>query len=378
MQIVKKQEKAGIICFYLAILIHSIVMCVGYSSAEVPFRGKLLIAAWGLCCFKILTTKYDKAEWIVMAIAGAVGVTCYVSAGEKYLLYVAVLIFAAKSVDMGKVLRCVGISALAAALIVAVLSLFGIGGAIVDTRDYGRGMVESRYCLGFSHANNLHGTVWYLMCLYVYIFRDKIGWKSYTVLTIINIGMYLLTGSRTGVAVAEAVVLAGLMHTYLNKYVWGKMWPYIAGMLAFLATIVITVVSVSVDCYTGYGPVLNKLNSITTGRLSLAYQSAYIGDWRPFMQGGAHVSTVDNGFAAVASDYGYVALIVFVAFIVWLLIKLTVTENGILYAIAVTAILYTFMERSYTINDAYLLSNLLYVAAMITLGEGYERKEHQA
>ena len=48
--------------------------------------------------------------------------------------------------------------------------VLGVGGMVVDVRDYGRGGVENRFCLGFSHANNLHGTLWYVMALLLYLF----------------------------------------------------------------------------------------------------------------------------------------------------------------------------------------------------------------
>jgi len=379
MQILKKGEKVGIYCFHIAILIHLSIMCEEFSIWEMPLRGRLLQLAFVLGAVKIVTTYYEKYEWILMGLVGALSVAGYLASGEKYIAYVAVMIFAAKSVDMRAILNYITLAVLLSIIIVPVLALTGVGGVVVDTRDYGRGIVESRYPLGFNHANNLHGTLWYLFAMLTYIFKDRADWRHYAGMAVINAGLFYLTRSRAGFIVTGIIILAGFAYRYWKEAVFDRIWIYIAGMVAFLAVIVLTVISVSVDCFSGYGPVLKKLDSITTGRLSLAYQSAFIGEWKPLSQGGSHAYAVDNGFAGVPADYGYIAAIVFIAFIIWLMIRVTIKREGILFMIVLTAVLYTFMEKTYVINDAYMLSNLMYVVAMILLGNAKnETEKHQA
>ncbi len=164
------------------------------------------------------------------------------------------------------------------------------------------------------------------------------------------------------------MIIAGVIYRYCNRLVFEKIWPYVAGYLLFGFVVVLTLISVTVDYYAGYGPVLSKLNRITTGRINLAYQGACISNWRLFTSGADLSVTVDNGFAAIPANYGIVVGIIYILFVGFVMYKCTKQKNGITFAIVVTCILYTFMERSYTINDAYLLSNLTVVVAMMLKG----------
>jgi hypothetical protein len=379
-QIIKKCDKAANITYYIAILIHIAIMCEGFSVWETPQRGRLLQIAFALCCIKILMTYYEKIEWIAIALIGAISIAGYVCSKEKYVVYVAVLIIAARNVDMKVVLSLVYYGVLISTILIAVFSLAGLGGTVSETRDYGRGIVETRYYLGFSHANNLHGTIWYIYALAAIIYKDRMDWKHYTLATFFNVGIYVLTGSRAGLVVAQLIIFACIAYTYLNKFVFEKLWIYILGFVALVATLVLTIISVSVDPIKGYGTVLTKINNALTNRLRLSYESAYIGDWHALTVGGSHKDTIDNGFASIPAAYGYIIGLLFVVFIVYIMYRTYKTKDGILFSVIVTTILYTFMESSYTVNDAYLLCNLMFIAAMILMGSktNNEPEEHTA
>lgn len=365
MQIIKGYDKAANIIYYIAVMIHIAIMCVGYSIWEIPLRGRLMQLAFLLCCVKILMTRYEKAEWILIAVVGALSIASYICTKEKYVVYVAVLIIAARNADMRFILKAILGSVLVSLSFVVILSLTGVGGDISETRDFGRNIVETRYMLGFSHANNLHGTVWYAIAIMIMLFKEKLDWRFYSLATVVNIVLYFMTRSRAGVVVVQLVIIAGVLYRYFNKAVFDKVWVYILGFLAYMATLAITIVSVIIDPWKGYGKFLAKLNEILTYRIWLAYESAYIGDWHALTMGGSHKDTIDNGFVAVPADYGYVIAILFVAFIAYLIFKTYKNKEGILYVTLMSAVFYTFMERSYMINNAYLLSNLIYIVAMV-------------
>ena len=159
-------------------------------------------------CFglKILLTKYNLKEWLIIGVIGILGITSYVTMDTKYLIYISVMIFASKGIDSTKVLRYIFYASLAGMILVIVLSLTGIGGPIYDIRDYGRGTIEKRWTLGFNHANNLHGTFWYVISLGLYLYKEKINWIHLSILTILNIFHFLLTVSKTGFIVAQIVI----------------------------------------------------------------------------------------------------------------------------------------------------------------------------
>jgi len=369
MQIIKKCDKISPYIYMVAVFIHLAVMCGEYGVWEIPFRGRLLQLACVLCFVKILMTYYDFVEWLLLTGMGILSIVSYLFTREKYVVYVAVLIFAAKSVDMKWLLKIILDTSIVAMVTVAVLAFLGQGGMVVDVRDYGRGAVESRYCLGFNHANNLHGTFWYVISLIVILYEEKLGWIAYTVMTVLNVVLFILTASKAGFGVTMMVLLAGILNRYAKKYTFDRLYMYILGMAGYVGVIILTIVSASVSFLDGYGPVLKKLDSITTGRLNLAYQSAYIGDWMLFSDGGNHKYTVDNGFAALAADYGIVVWCVYLALIVGLVVIAAKKKYGIIFATLMSCVIYTFMERSFVLNDAYLLANLTFIVAMYLMGD---------
>lgn len=380
MQIIKKCDKAANIIYYIAILIHIAIMCEGFSVWETPQRGRLLQIAFILCCVKILMTYYEKIEWIAIAIIGALSIASYICSKEKYMVYVAVLIIAARNVDMKVVLSLIFEGVVISTILISIFSLTGLGGTVSETRDFGRGIVETRYYLGFSHANNLHGTIWFIYAMAAILYKDRMDWKAYTVATFFNVALFMLTGSRAGLIVAQLIVFACIAYTYFNKYVFEKIWIYILGLVGFIATLILTIISVSVDPINGYGALLNRINNALTNRLRLAYESAYIGDWHALTMGGSHKDTIDNGFASIPASYGYIIGLIFIIFIIYIMYKTFKKKDGILFSVIVTTILYTFMESSYTVNDAFLLCNLMFIAAMILMGSktNNEPEEHTA
>ena len=76
----------------------------------------------------------------------------------------------------------------------------------------------------------------------------------------------------------------------------------------------------------------------------------------------------------------YIIGLIFIVFIIYIMYKTFKLKDGILFSVIVTTILYTFMESSYTVNDAYLLCNLMFIAAMILIGKktDNELEEHEA
>lgn len=372
MQIIKRFDKQANYIFYVTILIHLLVLCVEFGAWDMPLRGRLLQLAFGLGCIKILMTYYEKYEWILMIILGGIGALSYVFTKEKYVLYVVVLVFAAKSVDMKLLIKVIMFSTLLATLLISILSLMGVGGPASLTLEFRPGQIETRYCLGFSHPNNVHGTLWYIVSLAIILYKDRFDWRIYTALTVINVVLYIFTDSKAGLGVTQLMIIAGLAYKYANNYFFEKKWIYIIGALIFVTILTLTIISVNVCGWYGYGPVLSKIDSATAGRISIAYNNARMSWWKPWYGYHRKDIIVDNGFASLGNDLGYVIWIAYLLVQMWLMYICAKKKNGILFAIMVTCQMYTFMESSYMLNFVYLLSNLSYITAMQFIGKGTE------
>ncbi len=368
MQLIKKCEKYGNVLFYIAILLNIAVMCEGFSVWESLPAGRMLQVAFVLCVLKIATTYYEKWEWAVMIVLGIIGTLSYCISGEKFMIYLVVLIFAAKAVDAKMVTLLSFDGVWITTILLAIFSLTDNGGTVKMVQEFGRGMVETRYCLGFNHPNNLHGTLWYILCLWIILYKDRNDWRHYLVATIINIVLYVFTVSRTGVVVSELVIIAGFVYTYWNEKVFEKKITYYIGYVLTGIVLVISLLAVTLKV-DHYGPILSFINKCANGRLEWANIGANISSWNAFLPGFSNAEqVVDNGFARVPAAYGYVCAIIFVAFFVWAIYKSSVKKTGILLAVILTTVLYTFMESSYTVNDMFLLSNPVVIVAFCYLG----------
>lgn len=369
-QIIKNKEKVGKYCFYAATWMLLLVMILGHSAWEMPYRGRVLQLAFLLFCIKIVTTGYRVEEWLVMIVLGGLGSLSYMSGGEEYVVSIIVMIFSAKDIEMRKILKWIFYVTLIGTLCIICLSLLGAGGMTVDVRNYGRGSVEARWCLGFSHANNLHGTFWYLSALFVYLFFDRLHLGHYIGLSVLNIGLFGLTISKAGLITTQLLFLAVCIVRYYPKI---EKWTgiYILGVLCVVGIVGISLISVTIP--SEGSTVLQWLDRFFTGRISLAYQGANIVNWKPFTHIG-QMGVVDNGWITVCFNYGYLIGILFVCAQIYLIYVTYKRKNGICLAILVTNTFYTFMEATYTMNNAYFLCNLSYVMAMVLMGEANESK----
>lgn len=368
MQLVKRQEKPGDIAFYIGIGIQLLIMVVGYGDWGIPLHGRLMQIAFILFCVKILTTEYSKAEWLSMFILGGIGILSYVGTKDEYVLSVIVMIFAAKNIDFNRVCKWILWIAIVFTVGTALLSLCGVGGMAVDIRDYGRGGVEARWCLGFGHANNLHGTVWYIVALAVYLYYDKINWKSCILATIGNLGLFYLTASRGGmIATQVVIILVGLSKYW--KSLFSKKWIYLFATVEIIGVSILSVVSAIIPFEKH--PILSIPDRLSTGRLHLAYWYADISKWNLLASGG-ELKAIDNGWVLMFFCYGYIIGIVFILFHILLVYKMWTNRNGVLITLLITGVFYTFMEATYMVNSAYLLCNVIYISAMIFMGEKEE------
>lgn len=361
MQLIKKQERLGEILFGAGILIHILLMTIGYGDWSIPLHGRFMQLAFGLFCVKILCTYYTKQEWIAMILLGMLGAVSYLYTRDEYVLSVIVMIFAAKNTDMKKVCKWIFYFAMLFTIGTAILSLFGIGGLAVDVRDYGRGSEEARWCFGFGHANNIHGTIWYLVMLAVFLYFEKIKWQHYLVLTIGNIVLFYFTASRSGMIALQIVILAAVVLKYFPK-IADTVWIYILCAVEIIGFVILSLVSAVIS--PERTPVISTLDNLLTGRLHLIRWYADMSKWRIFSSGG-DASIIDDGWAAVFMSYGYVIGIVFILFHVYLLYRIWKEKDGVLLIMLATVVFYTFMEASYTMNSAYLLCNFSYIVAMI-------------
>lgn len=207
MKIEQKQiEKIAYGSFYLGVIIEVLMVIIDKSALINPVEGRLFQLTFLLFLIKTCLTRYDKKEYAVIASFLALGAISYFVTGRNDIVRIVMFLAACKNVDMRKCLRLVFYMTLTGCLFIMLLSLFGIGGGMALTQDYGRGSVETRYTFGMGHPNALQCMVWALTVLALYLYGEKWKWYGYAAALAVNIGFFFLTDSKTSLVAAVFAV----------------------------------------------------------------------------------------------------------------------------------------------------------------------------
>ena len=357
MQIIKNKEKIGNILFAIGILIELLVMVIDHSSfMELPFRGRFTHVAFAIFCIKILMTNYTKSQWAIMIASGVLGLLSYITCGDEYVIRAVVFIFAAKEIDLRKTLQIILYGMLLGTIVIIGLAVLGVAGNIKTVADFGRTGIETRYVLGFNHANNLHDVMWYLLALILLLTHEKWNWKHYLLATIANIGLFSLTVSRNGMIAVQLLLVACFVIRYFPKFNVMK-FPYILGGIGLGICLWMTWLGGK------YGAVNSRLaaffDRFLTNRLEMIWEFAPISAWKFFPEG-RELYYVDNGFATLFFYYGYVVGFVYIALLIYMLYCLYKKQDGVGLCVLVTAIFITFIETTFIFNTS-LLCNMVFV-----------------
>ena len=79
-----------------------------------------------------------------------------------------------------------------------------------------------------------------LAALGVYVWFDRMKWYSYLFLMLLNVGVYLLTRSKTSMLITAAFILGACLFTFV-KGLRKKTFFYVCGLLVFLLCIAFSV-----------------------------------------------------------------------------------------------------------------------------------------
>ncbi len=355
-QLIKGRKNIVEILFSIALVLELIVMMTDHmASWTLPYRGRVTHVAFVFLCLKILFTEYDYKQVVLVLLSGVLGVISYITCGDEYVIRAIVFVAAGLGIDFKRNLKIMLWGTLIGTLMIISLALLGICGDIADVRHYGRGIVETRYCLGFSHANNVHCMLWYIISLLVILKSDSLKNIHYISLLAMNVGLYFLTASRTGLlATAAVIVLSAVIKQYNNQRI---RLSYLAiAVLSFATCITLSLRS----AYTWplYSEFLEKLDGMLTGRLEMVWEHMPMNSWVMFP--GSRISEyVDNGFVSITYIYGTVVGLLFCSMIIYIIYESYKKNKMDLMIILISSILVIFMESTYIINVSLLCNMVL-------------------
>ena len=138
----EKRDIIGYYLFFAGVMLELLVMVTdNAANFTMPYRGRITHVAFALFIIKVLISKYQVKEWLALFGFGMLGAISYLTCDDEYIIRIVAIIFASKSVEISKILKCILFTTVVASFITILLSIGGISGQICETRHYGRGMV---------------------------------------------------------------------------------------------------------------------------------------------------------------------------------------------------------------------------------------------
>lgn len=300
-------QKMGTYLFYIAIALETLFVLLDKSEYILQqetwdFRFTFLL----LAC-KIATTKYSVKEWAALIGFTGIGIVSFLVTDREEIVRIVGLMAACKDVAPQKIGKLVFWETLIGSVIIAFLSLMGVYGTVSLTAFFrGGGIEETRYCLGMGHPNALHCMFLVIMILGLAVYDRYMKWYSYTGAFILNFLLYLLTDSRTSVAITTvAILLAAFIH-YAGVWKDRKV-VYILGISMLAACVVfsifIAVVGVEI-------PVLRTIDDYINGRFQWAKSEGGIQFWSLFSNE-ANQNFMDMAYVRLFYWYGIFPAVVY-------------------------------------------------------------------
>lgn len=370
----EKMNKIGNLCFWIALVIESVIVMIDKSAYINPWEGKLFRLTFVLFCIKVITTQYSKKEWIAIAIAGILVSISYLVNDKDEVVRAAVFVISCKNIDVKKILKVVLGITLAGSVILFVLAASGTFGAMTMTANFGRGpfpgIVETRYCFGMGHPNAFQCMMYMMTVLCLYIYIERMKWYHFVLLFLINVITYHYTDSNTAMLVIGATIIGAAIMKYV-PILKNLKWIYWLSAAFVLALVIFS----AVGSYTGRETqFMYDLDQVLNGRFQYAHaiENARVENWTLFSNR-ANTEFFDQGFIRLFYWYGIIPGIMYVLANLYLIYQSYQKKDYMLLIIVVGFSLFSMMEAH--LVSVYILRNYLFILLGSYWYQPFERKE---
>ena len=351
MQAIKRfitEKKIADILFWAAYFIELAIVLWDKSAFTVLYEGRLFRITFALCILKILCTKYNYREVIVMVILGAIGFISYRSTGRNEMLRIVAFVMATKNIDIKKLFKVTLYVTAIGTVVMMLLAAMGVLGTNYMEADFRGVGIERRYCFGMGHPNAFYCMLLCIFMLWLYVYWEKIRIYQLIIAEIIGVVFFLATDSRTGF-----IVYTGGFLTVLIIKIFPKLEK---STLVYVATLIMTIayafISVFVNVtYSKYEDMYCKIDKVFTSRISATGWYGQYYKWGLFSHA-ENLEYFDMGYSRLFYWYGWIpALLCIVA--VLLLIVYCYRKRDIAACIMILLI------ATYTLIEAHFVSDYL-------------------
>ena len=189
-----------------------ILMTIGPGS-----RTLRLIGMW-LLFGKILLTRYSKKEFLLLTPLAILAMYNYTISGNIFCMYSILVIACLKDVNYSILFKILFYSTLCSVIFVGILSFFNIGSPTQLTEDFGRGLIETRYCFGLYHPNIWHQAIGRCIIFACIAYYQNLNIVHLLILFVFNYFIYTMSVSRTGLIAISIVLILMIFYKYLTRF----------------------------------------------------------------------------------------------------------------------------------------------------------------
>lgn len=353
-----KLKKYGEIFYMLFFLPMAGCVAMGISSGETIYR---LLFALGLffLMLKFFVTDFTVKEIAVMSGIMLVLGYVFLRNRERSLILSALAIFGCKDVSIRRVLKYTVFVYAIGMTVTILLVISGIRPS--EMHDLSKsGVVQVINDYGFSHPNSAYSHILMIALMTVLVWREKIKWYHYVVITAVMLYAYEKLLCRTGLLVFGLLCLCVCVFNLVKQSNVRKVFFFLWGCLP----VAVAGISYALPWYyEKQAPLAWKINDLITGRVSLANQALHRTELTWFgalEKNWSNEFYLDNAYINLLLSYGII--VIGMCILLALAMNYCLWKKEEYYVMIITGIvaIYAFME--YSPINATWNPTLLYMA----------------
>lgn len=206
------------VLFYLGLTAELLLVTADKSSLRNPYESYFFRLTFLLFLGKLLLTRRSLKQWVVVLMLEGAAFLFYRVTGANEVLRMVTFAAACKGISLKKSMKYSFFVTLAGCAVIVLLSVLGIYGEVCLTQEYGREISayeiyegaqpveETRYTLGMGHPNALSCMFLMLTAMGIYVYFERLKWYAYLFLMFLNLGVFLLTDSKTSMLITMGLL----------------------------------------------------------------------------------------------------------------------------------------------------------------------------
>lgn len=354
------QVKISELCFYVFFVSLLFAKGIGLYDGQTLFKVFLLIALCGWA-MKTLLTEYTWGELFLCGLITLLGGIIYLNTHEKGALFCLLLVCGVKDVQVKRVFR-VGlvtwILSFGSLFLVTSLHLIDSPFKVHDKLGLGRII---RWSLGYAHPNVLHISFLVLACFVVYLLQDRFRIRSFLILMLMNLYVFLYSLSSTGFLAVSILLILALYWSFRRKFCrLEKIGICLCLPLCLLLSLAAPLLL--------NGEAFEVVNRLVNTRLALSRWFLQNQPVRPFGVDTTglvtSLRTMDNSYVFAWITYGFLFLAFMTGAYMILIYRKAKCQDGV-SACLILSCLIAGITEPFLFNTSFKNITLIFVGAML-------------